>query len=108
MREGMFILPLQDNDGVDLSALVHDTWERLSAVFGGVTAIQGVGIWDGQKEDVWTLTAAYDPTEANHRIFERIARDAAQGARQNALYLRYADGEVKIIDLDSLPVAARA
>lgn len=114
MGEGEFILPQQTNDGLDTSAIAQTAIAALATSFGGATVVAGLGYWidpetkQAHNEPVWTIRAAYERTEANHQRFEQIAREAAAEASQISLYLRYADGEVKIANILERQQAAQA
>lgn len=103
MREGLIILPQQTNEGESLDALRTATVADLVDRFGGATVRNAVGSWrdDSGKlyqEPVWELVTAYEPTPDNDALLKAIAADVGRAANQLAVYLRYASGNVEILD----------
>ena len=100
LREATIILPVNDNDGSPLRG-VHAILERmLITAFGGFTAVQARGGWNGpigpQFEPVIVYTVAGDATEANLVRFIEIARQICREARQECIYVRDFNGNVTI------------
>ena len=102
MREALIILPNEDNHGRHIVA-VHDRLQvALCNVFGGYTATQACGGWqstDGARieESVTCYMVAMEDSQANAAVLREIALDAGKEAKQEAMYVRYASGEVEII-----------
>lgn len=102
MREAMVICPQHDNAGKSLQHVRHYAELALSRAFGGCTTTQGKGSWVDPKgelitEPVWCLTAAYEPNVVNDHSLAQIARYIGAEGKQQAVYTRYADGNVEII-----------
>lgn len=111
MREARIILPRFDNDDVALTE-VH-TWLRrqLAGAFNGFTAADADGYWLGEKYTVYServtfYDVAMAPTGSNDLILRNVARVCGIMAKQQAVYVRYASGDVDIIDLTEEIAAA--
>lgn len=104
MREGLINIPHFDNHGNSLSVLVEIAMEILAKQFGGATAIEAKGFWigpDGKHyiEPITQLVTAYDPSCSMSDAYLRgVAQSIGSQAGQLAMYIRYANGEVEIID----------
>lgn len=112
MREGLITIPKCDNDGHSLDHLVESTMMAFAKHFGGVTVVDAIGSWIDQetgklyREPVTQIITAYDPECKAHDAFiRRIAFQIAEASDQLAMYVRYASGEVEI--LDTRPAAAK-
>lgn len=104
MREGLINVPKFDNDGNSLDALVEQVMTILSQKFGGATAIDVTGCWfgpDGKlyREPITQIITAYQPSSDADNVLRSIAVGAGMIAKQLAMYVRYASGEVEIIEL---------
>lgn len=100
MKEAQIILPIHDNHGKPLAHIHAELQVALCNTFSGYTAFQANGGWqscDGRiEEPVTAYTVAMEPSEANDAVFREIALDVGRKARQEAVYIRYASGEVEI------------
>lgn len=112
MREGLLIVPQADNSGAPLAAVKHAAMSALVGAFGGCTVRQAEGAWwSGERlyvEPVWEITAAMSPSPENAAILQRIARDVGRDGRQEAVYVRYATGDVEIISTAQQATATAA
>lgn len=115
MREGLITVPKCDNNGKPLDLLIEWAMETLAKRFGGVTAVEARGSWvgpDGKfyNEPVIQLITAYDPDNRSDDSFlAGLAVNAGIAANQLAMYVRYASGEVEIIEIkqpEAMPAAA--
>ncbi len=105
MREGLIAVPKFDNSGNSLAFLAESLMASLAKHFGGVTVIDAIGCWvDPQtgklyREPVTQVITAYDPSCPAHDDFLRgAAKQIGEAGEQLAMYVRYASGEVEIID----------
>lgn len=112
MREGLITIPNKDNDGTSLNELIEQTMLLLAKRFGGATAIEAQGSWianDGKlyREPVTQIVTAYDPADeqADNFIFDTAVMVGLK-AKQLAMYVRYASGNVQIIDTSMPEVLA--
>jgi hypothetical protein len=107
LREALVILPDSKNDKP-----IHATLKReLCNVFGGYTATPCQGGWvNPQGELIEDYGTAYSvamlDSEANRAVFKEIANTIGKLAKQQAMYVRYANGEVEIFDVYGRPQAA--
>lgn len=112
MREGCIICPQHDNDGQSLQRVLKHSQEALARQFGGYTCLPGKDGWINnagkiQTEPVWQLTVAYEPSATNDAKLESVARYIGQEGKQQAVYVRFASGNVSIIETNPpLKVAA--
>lgn len=107
MREAMIIVPKADNDGRDMLDVQRVVATRLVKAFGGATIREAFGAWEGPdgqivSEPVWEVIAACEPDYANEVTLRLIARYVGEAARQWAVYMRHASGEVEIMDTSVL------
>lgn len=112
-REAMIICPINDNDGVTLVDTINDTSRALAEAFGGCTMVDAMGVWKArpgvfQREPVKQLIAAYEPNRTNDAKLRKLAVKFGCEAWQEAMYVRYASGDVEIIDMHNMPAAAAA
>lgn len=104
MREGMIIVPKYGNDGAPLMALVDECIQSMADAFGGVTVREAHGAWRDKAgkmhaEPVFELVSAYDPESlADDAALTDVARTVADKGNQLAVYIRYASGEVEIVE----------
>lgn len=102
MREAQITLPT-----TDVPRRVHaDLQSAIVARFGGFTRTTGQGSWQDPapggrfyKDDVALYAVAMEPTPANDEALDDIAVAAGASARQVAVYVRHASGEVVILDV---------
>lgn len=105
MREARIVMPIAGN-GVDARAAdtAHDELRsQLCDAFGGFTQTYGVGGWVDDWKTVTEPVAVYDVAMVNidrNRIkLGNIALAAGEALGQKAVYIRYADGDVRIADV---------
>jgi hypothetical protein len=104
MREARIILPFAENGGKDIT-FAHETLAReLASTFGGFTAFNVQGGWvNGEGKLYLDAGRAYDvamaDTEENAAKLRGIARGIGKLTHQEAVYLRYANGEVDILTI---------
>jgi hypothetical protein len=108
-REARIILPMRA-DAEALAAIER----RIVAIFGGFTSSVGTGAWrapDGHTDveavRMYDIAVpafmAGDPDRAwlgASLTLREIARDAARAMRQECIYLRLPDGEVRLVGPD--------
>lgn len=112
MREALLIVPEKDNAGHSLAHVKRDAVTNLIYAFGGCTVRKAEGSWLSKEgklhsEPVFELVAAYEPSQHNDEALERIARVVGEEGKQEAVYVRFASGDVRIIEM-SPPVALAA
>lgn len=109
MREALVHLPTLDNNGRTL-ATVHAAARRaLCEAFGGCTVEAGRGCWmhEGKlyDEEVQVYRVAMDATPANLLNFRAIGLELGVQARQVAVYMVHATGDVEIADVMTVEAA---
>lgn len=109
MREACIICPQHDNDGQSLQRVLKNSQTALAKQFGGYTCLPGKGGWINgagklQAEPVWQLNVAYEPSAANDAKLESVARYIGHEGRQQAVYVRFASGDVQIIETTASPI----
>jgi len=103
LREARIILPYDTGDGeADRKAHTFLT-EQLVKHFDGFTAHSGQGAWakDAQTivyDDVKIYDVAVDPDQSAARL-HHMACEAGRMLKQDAVYIRYAGGDVEIAPL---------
>ncbi len=115
MKEAKIILPQNDNDGNDLSAVHQKFGTALVEKFGGATVTFGLlGLWrDPEGKTVSEPVAEYlvamnDDAQSREHLRE-IALRLGHEAKQKAIYIRHANGDVNFINIpanDNADVAA--
>lgn len=103
-REAMIICPMNDNNGASLKTLIGRISRGMTEAFGGCTEVAATGTWSPrpgvfQREPVKQLIAAYEPSKANDAKLRKLATTFGLEAWQEAMYVRYASGDVEIIDM---------
>lgn len=103
MRESLLVVPTHDNNGVPLGNEILKTAKRLAKQFGGVTSVRANGMWidpatgNLYDEEIVQLFSAYDETKPqNDACLAEIADWTRANARQLAIYVRYASGNVEV------------
>jgi hypothetical protein len=105
-REARIILPVYDNDGVDLAAVHTDLKRHVCEAFGGYTATPSLGGWLSptgkihEEPGVAYDIACEDTAKARSELRE-IAFWLAVGARQECIYLRLPSGRVEFVQTES-------
>jgi hypothetical protein len=100
----MIVCPKADNAGVCLKSVRDVALGYLVDKFGGATVRDAVGIWRDPKtghlhnEPVWELVSAYEPSQASHNVLQGVAQWLGEAGRQEAVYVRFASGDVEIVD----------
>jgi len=103
-RESMIICPQKNNEGKDLSKLSELVTRKLVKAFGGCTQDEAIGSWIDPNTDtlynerVWRFFSAYSPNAENDNILRSIGEMIGQLGEQFAVYIRYASGNVEILD----------
>lgn len=95
--------PQEDNEGHSLQRVRCTAEKALAKQFGGFTTTNGKGGWvagngDLQREPVWLITVAYDPSVLNDERLTSVARYIGSAGKQQAVYVRYASGDVAVLD----------
>lgn len=93
MREARIIVPSDRTMGI-----VHE----LIKEFGGATQMRAIGSWTAPSgeivtEEVTIIDVAYIPTEVSDRKLYDLAWQYGQDAEQVAVYLRYGNGHVQMV-----------
>lgn len=105
MREGLINVPKFDNDGNSLDHVVTDAVESLATLFGGVTVVEAMGSWfhEGKlyREPIMQIMTAYTPSKENDKLLRTVAATIGVKAKQIAMYVRLASGEVEIIGIQA-------
>jgi len=114
IREARIILPLRDNDGVELIEAKDGLEVKLMELCGGFTRATGVGGWDPNAsksrsasakaqpleiltEKVWIYDVACSNVQQNYANLTKIAVWLRDIARQQSVYLRLPSGDVTFI-----------
>lgn len=103
MREGLLVIPQADNSGTPLNGVLASAQTFLANTFGGCTTREARGAWvspSGElfNEPVWEVVAAYEPSPEHDRTLRNLAGYVGKVGKQQAVYLRYASGDVEILD----------
>jgi hypothetical protein len=102
MKEARIIMPVFDNDGGSLDVVHRWLKNQLANTFGGYTTLPALGGWsnegNAQEERVIAYDVAMPDVPANHRLVERIATELLDRGKQQAIYVRFPGGEVKLIE----------
>lgn len=102
LREAAIILPIRDTRGNPTETYRRKFVEALILAFGGVTVTNAEGYWrspSGQvvAEPVKIYTVAAPATGKSADTLQRLAAEACIALAQEAIYLRYHDGEVVLL-----------
>lgn len=102
MREACIICPQHDSAGHSLQHVKHYAEKALCNAFGGCTTLSAKGSWVDPRgelitEPVWQIIAAYEPNVTDDHKLASVARYIGHEGKQQAVYVRYADGNVEII-----------
>jgi len=114
IREARIILPLRDNDGVELIEAKDGLEVKLIELCGGFTRAIGFGGWDSNApksrspssnpkpleihtEEVWIYDVACSNIQQNYENLTKIAVWLRGSARQQSIYLRLPSGDVTFI-----------
>jgi hypothetical protein len=102
MREGRIILPM----GGCARLPSADAITRIADTFGGYTVTTGFGKWKNGEgklysEDVRIVDVAYEPNWDNDAKLYDIASRFQQEAKQESVYVRYANGTVQFVSAQS-------
>lgn len=113
MREARIILPVADNAGNPLDLIHRRLARALCQTFGGATVAETRGMWVSSSGKLYDEPGrAYDvamaDTPENAAMLRAIAMTAGASAGQEAVYVRFASGEVNIIDIPAADAAAAA
>ena len=103
--EMSIILPTHDNDGQPIAVILQILEDRLCADFGGGFYAEYIrGGWLNPrtggviKEECIKYTIAVENPQANSKLRE-IAEWIGIEAKQQAIYIKYTNGIVEIIDI---------
>lgn len=111
LKECIFHLPVNDNEGIPLRDLHRNVRFDLADRFGGFTACEAVGGWNGRAanggqktyiEPVVRYIVACRPDMAY--IVRGIAVRAGEEAKQQAVYV-VIDGVAEIVELEQSATA---
>lgn len=101
-REARIIAPQRDNAGAYVTDALQSLEKSLAHYFGGFTRAEGFGGWfDGNnivQEAVYVYDIAADLTSDTAVKLRHIAVALLRDARQQAVYLRYPNGHVEIVE----------
>jgi hypothetical protein len=99
MREGLIVLPHAVADGHHKSLQ-----DKLIDAFGGFTLVDAEGAWKDPHtkivhiEPVAQYIIAYEPNDKQNLELLKIAEWLLSVTSELAVYMRYADGSVAIVD----------
>ena len=102
MKEARLIVPAASSEGKLLRPILDQIRQDLLKEFGGYTETLGQGAWQDDTgarfiEPVHTFDIAMEETGANYIILCKLARRICETAKQQAVYVRLASGEVTFI-----------
>lgn len=102
-REARLICPILDNDGNPVGEALQSVETALGEAFGGFTYFVGDGVWynpAGKRfaDGVNIYDVAIDDTPNSRHRLRQIALQFLKDAKQQAVYLRWPDGEVIFVD----------
>ena len=102
LREAAIIVPVCDNEGFSLAGIHGELQRALIGTFGGYTCLSGVGGWkrvtgEIQTEKVFVYVVAVEETLKVRQDLEYIAKAFRRIAGQQAVYVRYAQGDVVLV-----------
>lgn len=105
-REARIILPVFDNEGVDLGAVHSDLKRHVCEAFGGFTATPSMGGWLSptgklHEEPGIAYDIACEDTATSRTVLRQIAFYLALEARQECIYLRLPSGRVEFVQTES-------
>lgn len=111
MREALIILPIQGNDGTDLSAAHAALAKDICRTFGGATISEARGMWIDPTgrlfdEPVRQYAVACEDNAASVAALRGMADGIGRVARQQSMYLRLPSGDVEIREIAPLEIAA--
>jgi hypothetical protein len=103
MREARIILPVNDNEHHVLEEIHNKLRKMLCLSFGGYTAQSVYGGWVSDTGEVFeepsiAYDVAMDPDPAKEEALRNIAKQVGHEAKQLAMYVRHASGEVEILE----------
>jgi hypothetical protein len=106
MREGLINVPKFFNDGVTTTADIVETAIGAAVqLFGGATLNEAEGFWRDpatgklHREPIWQIIVAYDEQDHHQNgLVKNLAIEIGRMTEQLAMYVRYASGEVEILD----------
>lgn len=102
MREALIVCPRLGNDGADLADACDWVRDAMVRAFGGARVNHSCGYWhdgaDVQKEPCAEVTSACVPSPEAERSLLIIARTFGISAKQKCVYVRFPDGNVRIIE----------
>lgn len=106
-REGMIAIPQNGNNGHSLDGLRKQIIAALISSFGGATAVNAMGYWQSPngelfQEPITQLVSAYEPTPENDSKLKAIAERIGKDGSQLAVYVRYASGNVEILNTEGV------
>lgn len=98
LQEARIIFPRND----DTAALIAPLLGKIAAFFGGLTAIEGRGMFHGAgqfyDEPVLIVDVAVDVGSAEHAdMLYKLAEQFAENANEECVYLRLPNGAVQFV-----------
>lgn len=99
-KESRIVFPQIDNDGTSLKRLQNRFEEKIVMKFGGFTLVEGQGGWRSPHssktylEPVWFYDIAVEDCKESELELLKLATWLKKEARQEAIYLRYPNGNV--------------
>lgn len=93
MKEARLVLVIEPGTAAPNDACLN----ALEGEFGGLTRTTGFGVWNGSSENVWIVDIAYEATTENDCKLYDIADKYRDQASQEAVYLRYGNGNVQMV-----------
>jgi hypothetical protein len=113
MREATIILPNRDNHGNPVDHAHHGLQHDLANKFGGFTYADVHGAWVNEKgtlvyDTSRAYTVALEHTGYTTMTLRTLAIRYGQQAGQDCVYVRYASGDVELVDTNELVEAVAA
>lgn len=108
MREAKIIVPVNDNTGALIPSVTMYARDALIDAFGGCTIREAEGCWFDRDagelycEPVRELIVACDPMIESVSALRRIAREVGRRAKQQSVYVRFASGDVELVETSQL------
>jgi len=105
MIEAKLILPVKNNEGIELLEIHRDLKNLLVRNYGGCTISNAVGCWEDKKsgqifdEAVITYQVAISDNNIDKQQFKKFAIEYGKKAEQLAVYF-VIGSKVSIIELD--------
>jgi hypothetical protein len=97
VKEARLVLP---NKSVHVTA-IQAAIASVAAIFGGYTQYLGTGFWEGETEPVRILDIAMEKKRELEIALYDIADAFREATNQEAVYVRYPNGNVQLVTAQS-------